>query len=114
MMVPQVREEIQAKRPESVVLFGIETHVCVQQTALDLLEDGISVHIVADGVSSRSPTDRSIALDRLRQSGAFVTTHEAVLFELAGDATHPEFKEVSALVRAQTPDSKLLAPFTPH
>ncbi|CAE8719406.1 unnamed protein product, partial [Polarella glacialis] len=67
---------------KAVVIFGVETHVCVQQTALDLLSRGYQVHILADGVSSQRPMDREFALDRLRQSGCFVTTTESVLFEL--------------------------------
>lgn len=90
-------------KPASVVLFGIETHVCVQQTALDLLDGGYDVHVVTDGCSSRAPADRAAALDRMKQSGAFLTTHESVIFELLQDSKHPNFKEVSALIRNTLP-----------
>jgi len=84
----------------SVVLFGQETHVCVQQTCLDLLERGLEVHVVADGCSSQRPTDREVALQRMAQSGAFVTTAESLVFMLMRSAAHPNFKKVSALTKA--------------
>ncbi|XP_038058224.1 isochorismatase domain-containing protein 1-like [Patiria miniata] len=108
MVLPPVEEELQ-KRPNlrSVVLFGIEAHVCVQQTALDLLAKGLEVHIVADACSSRSMMDRQFAYERLRQAGAIVTTSEAVIFQLLGESKHPKFKEVQALVKAVAPVSGL-------
>jgi isochorismate hydrolase len=95
-----------------VVLFGIEAHVCVEQTALDLLEHGTSVHVVADATSSRTWADREIALSRMAASGAIITTHEAVLFELLGDATHPNFREISKLIRTTLPISNTLSTFS--
>ena len=83
---------------QSFILCGIETHICVQQTALHLLEKGFQVHIVADGVSSSHRADRNTALDALRQAGAFVTSTESVLFELMRDSTHPSFKEMSRVI----------------
>jgi nicotinamidase-related amidase len=81
------------------VVCGVEAHVCVAQTALDLLADGIEVHVVADAVASRSPFDRDTALTRLRDRGATVTTTEAVAFELLGGAAHPAFKAVQGLIK---------------
>lgn len=66
----------------SFVLFGIEAHVCVQQTVLDLLELGKDVHLIADAVSSQQKYDRDIALDRMAKSGAFVTTAQSLTFML--------------------------------
>mmetsp|Transcript_82458 Transcript_82458/g.238156 ORF Transcript_82458/g.238156 Transcript_82458/m.238156 type:complete len:203 (-) Transcript_82458:80-688(-) len=83
----------------SVVLFGIETHVCVQQTALDLLEKGYNVHVVADGVSSQRAPDRAIALERLRHAGVAVTSAESVLFELLRTKDAAEFKDVSKIAK---------------
>ncbi|CAJ1374809.1 unnamed protein product [Effrenium voratum] len=85
---------------KAAVIFGVETHVCVQQTALDLLSKGIQVHVLADGCSSQRPMDREVALDRLRQAGCFVTTAESVLFELLRTKDAPEFKLISGLVKA--------------
>lgn len=82
-----------------VVVIGIETHVCIQQTSLDLLAAGFSVYIPADAVASRDPFDRDIALQRLRDSGATITTTESVLFEWCETAAAPEFKQISELVK---------------
>ncbi|CAB4023423.1 isochorismatase domain-containing 2-like [Paramuricea clavata] len=110
MLIPEVEEKLkELSDVKSIVLFGIEAHVCVQQTALDLLERNYDVHIVADGVSARSMTDRMFSFERLRQSGAFITTSESVLFGLLGNAKHPNFKEVQALVKTSSPDSGLLS-----
>jgi len=66
----------------SFVLFGIEAHVCVQQTCLDLLERGNDVHLIADGISSQQKYDRDIALDRMVNSGAYITTAQSLAFML--------------------------------
>jgi nicotinamidase-related amidase len=83
---------------ESVVLCGLETHVCIAQTALDLLARGLTVFIAVDAVGSRQPLDHEIALRRLESSGAILTTTEAVLFEWCRSAEHPQFQAVRRLV----------------
>ena len=92
-------DQLRAAGRRQVVLTGLETHVCVEQTALDLLAAGFEVFVVADAVSSRRPLDRQIAFELLRQSGAVVTTTEAVIFEWLQDAADPKFKEILKLVR---------------
>ena len=90
--------------PESrfkVVVCGVESHVCVLQTVLDLLAHGFRVYVAADAVSSRKPLDREIALDRMRSSGAVIVTTESVLFEWCEVAGTPQFKAVSRLVKEQ-------------
>jgi len=82
---------------ESVVLFGIESHVCVQQTCLDLIEMGKNVHVIVDGVSSQQPLDRDISLQRMANAGAFLTTSQSLAFMLLGSADHPNFKAISKL-----------------
>jgi hypothetical protein len=84
---------------QAFVLFGIETHVCVQQTALDLLEKGKSVILVTDGVSSSRPLDRSTAIQRLNHAGAVVMTAEAVMFEIMRTKNCPEFREISGIAK---------------
>ena len=100
-----ILSDLKAKNPsiKSVVLFGLEAHVCVQQTALDLLEKGFDVHLIADSSSSRSMTDRMLAFDRIRQAGGFITTSESVLFMLMKDAKHPNFKEIQKLIMESAP-----------
>ena len=82
-----------------VIVAGIETHVCIQQTVLDLLAHGFRVYLPVDAVSSRKPLDREIALQRMADSGVVLSTTESLLFELCQTAGTPEFKEISRLVR---------------
>ncbi|HID22318.1 MAG TPA: hydrolase [Planctomycetaceae bacterium] len=82
-----------------VVVAGIESHVCVLQTALDLMAIGYRVYVPADAVASRKKFDWKMALERLRLSGAVVTSTESVLFEWCEVAGTPEFKQISALVK---------------
>lgn len=72
-------------------------HVCVQQTCLDLLEEGKDVHVICDAVSSQQPFDREIALQRMSQAGAYLTTAQSAAFMLMKSADHPNFKTVSKL-----------------
>jgi nicotinamidase-related amidase len=82
----------------AVILCGLETHVCISQTALDLLATGMSVFIAVDAVASRHTIDHDVALRRLENAGAIPTTTEAILFEWCRSADHPAFKEVRKLV----------------
>lgn len=82
-----------------VVVCGIEAHVCVLQTTLDLLAHGFRVFVAADAVGSRKELDREIALQRMSASGAVITTTESILFEWCERAGTPEFKEISRLVK---------------
>jgi nicotinamidase-related amidase len=86
-----------------IVLAGIEAHVCVLQTAFDLLAMGYSVFLPVDALGSRSMLDRETALGRLRDSGAVITTVEAVLFEWCETAAAPEFKSLSAMLKQRKP-----------
>jgi nicotinamidase-related amidase len=88
-----------AARCDTWVVCGIEAHVCVNQTVHDLLSRGASVHVAADGVSSRTPANRQAGLDKAARAGAHVTSAEMVLFEMLGQAGGPEFKAISAMVR---------------
>jgi len=80
-----------------VILAGIETHVCVLQTALDLTDEGFQVHLLTDAVSSRHPIDEETALRRMLHQGVVLSTVETALFELLTTAEAPEFKEISRL-----------------
>ena len=84
---------------KQVVIFGVEAHVCVLQTALDLKAAGFEVFAVADACSSRVPESAELAWGRLRQNGIEVVNTEMAAFELAGKAGTPEFKALSALIK---------------
>lgn len=90
-----------AGRPK-VLLAGIETHVCVQQTALDLLALDFRVYIAADAVGSRAAFDHEMALRRLERAGVVLTSTESAVFEWTGAAGTPQFKEISRMVQERT------------
>ena len=92
-------EEFQSLGKRQAILVGIETHVCVYQTALDLLETGIEVFVVADAVSSRAPENKALALQAMRAAGAQILPTETVLFALLRDAADPRFKELLQLIK---------------
>ena len=87
-------EMLQESGKKQILLTGIESHICVLQTALDLRKKGYEVYVAADAVSSRDPENRQIALSRLRQHGIEITVTESILFEWMRDAAHPAFREV--------------------
>jgi nicotinamidase-related amidase len=91
-------EELEMLRRPCVVLAGMETHVCVAQTALDLLHAGLHVYLAVDALGSRYAIDHDTALRRLEHAGAVLTTAEAVAFEWVGDSAHAQFKAVSKLI----------------
>ena len=95
-------EELEMLRRPNVVLVGMETHVCVAHTALDLLHAGLHVFLPIDALASRGALDHDTALRRLEQAGAVLTTAEAVAFEWMGGASHPQFKAVSKLIIERT------------
>ncbi|KAJ3006054.1 UNVERIFIED_CONTAM: Isochorismatase domain-containing protein 1 [Siphonaria sp. JEL0065] len=111
MLTPEVWEGCQKlysnKGIDHVVLFGIESQVCILQTTLELLEKGVGVTVVQDGVSSINQGEICIALDRLKQAGAFVSTSESVLFQIMQDASHPGFKQIQGLLK-ETKDSSVV------
>src|SRR6185295_2288401 len=89
----------QADNRYQVVVAGMEAHVCVQQTVLDLLSSGFQVFVPADAVSSRGELDWKIALDRMAGNGATIVTTESVLFEWCEVSGTPEFKQISQLIK---------------
>ncbi len=85
---------LEATGRKTVVIAGIEAHVCVMHTVLHLLESGYQVHVAADCITSRQEIDKEIALRRMENAGAVITTWETVLFELMGSSKAPEFREI--------------------
>ncbi len=84
---------------KQVILIGIETHVCVYQTAAELISKGYEVQVVADAVSSRSAVDKMIGLDRVKGKGASLTSVETALLELLKVAEGPQFKEILGIIK---------------
>jgi nicotinamidase-related amidase len=95
---PGLPEAVQAQGLTEVVLCGLETHVCVAQTCLDLLDAGLRPFVVADAVSSRTPENRRFGLERMREAGAILVSAEMILFELLERAGTEEFKRVQRLI----------------
>ncbi|EOA83238.1 uncharacterized protein SETTUDRAFT_172919 [Exserohilum turcica Et28A] len=99
-------DSLNAPGPLSCIIVGIESHVCITQTTLDLLSNGHKVYVMADGVSSCNKEEVPIALARLRHEGAVVTTSESFLYEFVGDASKPEFKDLIKLVKESSQNTK--------
>ncbi|KAK2466390.1 hypothetical protein APHAL10511_002032 [Amanita phalloides] len=107
MVTPEVEAILQAEpQINSVVLFGIESHVCVLQTMLSLASYPVSVYIVADGVSSCNQFEVPIALARMQKEGAIITTSESIAFQLVKDAAVPEFKSFSSMIKEEKETTK--------
>ena len=96
-------ETVLSKLKESnitdIVICGAEAHICVLKTALEAIENGFNVHVVADAVSSRTLQNKSLALERMRQSGAYIVSTEMILFMLIDEAGTDEFKAISKLIK---------------
>ncbi len=84
---------------DQALVCGVETHVCVNQTVLDLLDSGVEVHVAADAVGSRTEENRNLGLHKAERAGAVVTSVETALFELLRGSDAPEFKQVQELVK---------------
>jgi nicotinamidase-related amidase len=100
---PEVFDDFRRRGVHKLLLCGLEAHVCVQQTALDLLADGWRVYLAVDAVGSRQEIDYLTALRRMDSAGATLTTTEAALFEWCRVAGTPEFKQISRLAQQSLP-----------
>ncbi len=101
---PEIFSGWQQEGIHRVLVVGIEAHVCVMQTVLDLLADGFEVYVAVDAVGSRHAPDRTTALQRMESAGATMTTTEMCLFEWCDAAGTPCFKQISRLVRETPPE----------
>jgi nicotinamidase-related amidase len=93
------REWIEKSGRKTVVLCGNETHICIMQTAIDLVAEGYTAVVVADCVASRRAYNKELGLKRLRREGVIVTTYESLLFELLRSKDDPAFKQISQIIR---------------
>ena len=92
-------DSLKKYRRKNIIVVGIEAHVCVLVTILDGIKNNYNMHIVVDGVSSRKKLDKDVAVGRAKQSNAFLTTTESVIFQLLESSKDKEFKEISRLVK---------------
>ncbi|MFP5526920.1 hydrolase [Peptococcus simiae] len=94
-----LRQDLKNRAPKTILLYGIETHICVAQSAIDMTAAGYQVFLVVDACSSRYELDHKIGLKRMIHEGVGLTTVEAVLFELCRTSEHPHFKSISKLIK---------------
>ena len=91
-------KELKEKKISNLIVCGIETHICIQQTVLDCLQKGFKVILITDAMGSRNREDHEIALQRMTQSGGILTTTESMIFELCKTADRKEFKEIRNII----------------
>ena len=91
-------KELKDKKISNLIVCGIETHICIQQTVLDCLQTGFEVILISDAMGSRNRVDHEIALQRMTKSGAILTTTESIIFELCKTADRKEFKEIRNII----------------
>ncbi len=96
---PAVLQTVPIQNRNTIIICGIEAHVCVMQTVVDFLTAGYTAVVVEDCISSRNPEDKRVAIERMRAEGAVITTCESILFELARVAGTADFKSISRLVK---------------
>jgi isochorismate hydrolase len=95
----QFMQELNSIKPQNIIMTGIESHICVYQTARDLVKLNYNVEILSDGVSSRTAENRQIGLERSKAAGAGITSVESALFEIVRDAQSKEFKNILNIVK---------------
>ena len=95
----EIKSTLEAKQKKQIIIFGIETHICVLQTAFDLLNNGYEVFVVKNASGSRNNENKETALIRLLQANCRIVTDEMVIFELLKTSKHPNFKEVQAIIK---------------
>lgn len=94
-----IANKINESTKENIIVFGVEAHICILQTVIDLIEEGYKVILVEDCIGSRKLNDKNIAVKRAIQEGAIITTYEALLFELTRIAKGDVFKTISKLIK---------------
>jgi nicotinamidase-related amidase len=96
---PEFMKALRQTLRKKVIIAGIETHVCVYQTAVDLIAAGYDVEVVSDAVSSRSAENRNVALHKIVSLGARLTTTEMILLELMQTSSHPKFRDILKIIK---------------
>lgn len=94
-----VAHKVKEEKANNIVMVGIETHICILQTALDILDYGYNLYLVVDSIGSRNSLDHEIAIRRLESKGAIICTAESILFDWCKTADIPEFKKINQLIK---------------
>lgn len=97
--VDDVKQKLIAINARQVLVVGVETHVCVLQTCMDLMDMGLTAYLAVDACGSRRPLDHEVALSRLNQAGVVLTTVESALLELVGSASEADFKALLPIIK---------------
>lgn len=95
----EIKDALEKLGKKTVIISGLETHICVMQTVRDLIAEGYQVYLIADAISSRTEFNYKIGMERMKQEGAVISSVESVLFELLVKAGTPEFKVVSKIIK---------------
>jgi nicotinamidase-related amidase len=90
---PTFNESLVAKEFKNIIVVGIETHICVTQTVLELISRGFNVHVIADAIGARGELDHKVGLKRMKKAGAVISTTEMVMYEYLKTSKHPKFKD---------------------
>ena len=99
MRTQEFKDRLAATGRKNVVICGVEAHICVLQTALQLMDEGYNVYLVVDCIDSRNENDKMWGISRLGDAGAVITTYESVLYEILQDSRAEGFKAISAIVK---------------
>ncbi|HAN87470.1 MAG: isochorismatase family protein [Bacillota bacterium] len=99
LRTPEVESAVRALRRDQFILLGVEAHICVAQTALDAVAMGYEVYVLQDASSSVKAFDRKLAMERMRQAGAVITTAQAAAFEMVGAAGTPLFRQAQPVLK---------------
>ena len=99
LLNPQIKDAILSKDKKTVIVMGIESHICVYQTVESLLAEGLNVIVVADACSSRSEYEYQLAMNNFRDKNVLVKSSEMIIFALLKTAKHPNFKEIQQLIK---------------
>lgn len=91
--------QLESANRQQTILCGLEAHVCINQTAHDLLARGLQVHLITDAITSRATHNKQIAIEKMQRSGAIISSVEMTLFELLRDSRHEHFKEIQRLIK---------------
>ncbi|KAI6189039.1 Marb-1 [Aphelenchoides besseyi] len=108
MCIPNLTQQLRPNT-KSILICGIEGHVCVLQSVLDFLDKGYAVQVVVDATSSRAAPDRFFGFKQMERAGAVLTTSECAILGLCGGSDHPKFRQIQGIIKQSAPETGLLS-----